>query len=84
MTIRRAESVQPFMNDSTSESGEQTGWWGRLTGGLKRTSSALGGAITDIVMKGPMDPAKLDEIEEALIRSDLGLESAARVTEIVG
>ena len=56
---------------------------GRLTGGLKRTSSALGTAITDIVMKGPMDPAKLDEIEEALIRSDLGLESAASVTEII-
>ena len=75
------------MSDSTTESaeesGEKKGWFGRLTGGLKRTSSALGTAITDIVMKGPMDPAKLDEIEEALIRSDLGLESAASVTEII-
>jgi fused signal recognition particle receptor len=75
------------MSDSTTESAEETGekkgWLGRLTGGLKRTSSALGTAITDIVMKGPMDPAKLDEIEEALIRSDLGLESAASVTEII-
>ena len=75
------------MSDSTTESAEETGektsWFGRLTGGLKRTSSALGTAITDIVMKGPMDPAKLDEIEEALIRSDLGLESAASVTEII-
>jgi fused signal recognition particle receptor len=74
------------MSDSTNESektAEKKGWLGRLTGGLKRTSSALGTAITDIVMKGPMDPAKLDEIEEALIRSDLGLESAASVTEII-
>ena len=30
-----------------------------------------------------MDPAMLDEIEEALIRADLGLESAARVTETI-
>lgn len=71
-------------SDSSAEPGEKRGWLGRLAGGLKRTSSALGTAITDIVMKGPMDPAKLDEIEEALIRSDLGLEAAAAVTTIVG
>ena len=75
------------MSDSTDESateaGDRRGWWGRLAGGLKRTSSALGTAIVDIVTKGPMDPATLDEIEEALIRSDLGLEAAARVTETI-
>ncbi len=71
-------------NESADETGESKGWLGRLTGGLKRTSSALGTAITDIVMKGPMDPAILDEIEEALIRSDLGLDAAADVTRIIG
>ncbi len=75
------------MNDSTNESAtepeQKRGWLGRLAGGLKRTSSALGSAISDIVMKGPMEPATLDEIEEALIRSDLGLDSAASVTEII-
>src|SRR5262245_32899876 len=69
--------------DNTTESGEKKSWWGRLAGGLKRSSSALGTAIADIVTKGPMDPAKLDEVEEALIRSDLGLDSAAKVTEII-
>ena len=44
-------------NESAAETGENKGWLGRLTGGLKRTSSALGTAIADIVMKGPMDPA---------------------------
>jgi fused signal recognition particle receptor len=71
-------------NESTAEAAEQRGWWGRLAGGLKRTSSALGTTIADIVTKGPMDPAILDEIEEALIRADLGLEAAARVREIIG
>ena len=75
------------MNDSieenAAETGEKQGWWGRLAGGLKRTSSALGTAIADIVTKGPMDPAILDEIEEALIRSDLGVQAAADVTEII-
>jgi len=74
------------MSDSTDpgvETKEKTGWWGRLAGGLKRTSSALGTAITDLVSKRPLDPAMLDEIEEALIRSDLGMEAAARVTDAI-
>src|ERR1044072_7135869 len=74
------------MNDN-SDDGDQApesgGWWGRLAGGLKRTSSALGTAITDLVSKRPPDPALLDEIEEALIRSDLGMEAAARVTDAI-
>ena len=74
------------MNDSTNElsDGAKTGsWWGRLSGGLKRTSSALGTSIVDLVTKGPMDPAKLDEIEEALIRADLGMGVAHRVTAAI-
>src|ERR1043165_10233757 len=74
------------MSDSTDpgvETKEKTGWWGRLAGGLKRTSSALGTAITDLVNKRPLDPAMLDEIEEALIRTDLGMEAAARVTDAI-
>ncbi len=70
-------------NDNEMDGAEQRGWLGRLAGGLKRSSSALGSAIVGIVTKGPMDPAKLDEIEEALIRSDLGLEAAAKVTETI-
>ena len=76
-------SMNDSINDCGTETGEKKGWWGRLAGGLKRTSSALGTAIADIVTKGPMDPATLDEIEEALIRSDLGLQAAADVTEII-
>src|SRR6266446_4533633 len=74
------------MNDSTGESAEtkeKTGWWGRLAGGLKRTSSALGNSIDSLLNKRPLDPALLDEIEEALIRTDLGMEAAARVTDAV-
>jgi len=74
------------MNDSTGESAEtkeKTGWWGRLAGGLKRTSSALGNSIDSLLNKRPLDPAMLDEIEEALIRTDLGIEAAARVTDAI-
>jgi fused signal recognition particle receptor len=70
------------MNDSTSES--PRGWWQRLTGGLKRTSSAIGGAITDLVAKRKLDAAMIEEIEEVLIRADLGVDAAAAVAETLG
>jgi fused signal recognition particle receptor len=71
------------MSDSTNDTTQKTGWFGRLTGGLKRTSSQLGTAIADLVTKGPMDPAKLDMIQDALVRADLGYDLAYRVTEII-
>jgi len=69
------------MND---QSIEKQSWWQRLSGGLKRTSASIGGAVTDLVAKRRLDQAMLDEIEEVLIRADLGVESAARIAAAVG
>ncbi len=69
------------MDDKAEQSGS---WWQRLKGGLKRTSASIGGAINDLVTKRKLDQAMLDEIEEALIRADLGVDVAARVTEAIG
>jgi fused signal recognition particle receptor len=75
------------MSDSTNqtapESGEKKGWWGRLAGGLKRTSSSIGNTLDNLLNKRPLDPAMLDEIEEALIRTDLGIEAAMRVSDAI-
>jgi fused signal recognition particle receptor len=71
------------MSDSTNETGEKKGWFGRLAGGLKRSSSQLGSALVDLVTKGPMDPAKLDMIQDALVRADLGYDLAHRVTKVI-
>src|SRR5215471_21141155 len=59
-------------------------WWQRLSGGLKRTSASIGGAIADVVVKRRLDQAMLDEIEELLIRVDLGVDSAAKIAAAVG
>jgi fused signal recognition particle receptor len=69
------------MNDQSTE---KQSWWQRLSGGLKRTSASIGGAVTDLVAKRRLDQALLDEIEEVLIRADLGVESAARIAAAVG
>jgi fused signal recognition particle receptor len=71
------------MSDSTNDAGDKKSWFGRLAGGLKRSSSSLGAAIVDLVTKGPMDPAKLDMIQDALVRADLGYDLAHRVTKVI-
>ena len=67
------------MNDST-----QTGsWWKRLSGGLKRTSASLGGAIVDLVTKRKIDADTLEDLENELIRADLGVDFAARIASVL-
>src|SRR5213080_407738 len=67
------------MNETTKQS-----WWQRLSSGLKRTSSSLGTAVADLVTKRKLDRAMLDDIEDVLLRADLGTEVAGRIAEAVG
>jgi len=71
------------MNDTTTETGKLS-WWRRLSGGLKRTSSSLGAAVAGLVTKRKLDHAMLEEIEEVLLRADLGTEVAGRIADAVG
>jgi fused signal recognition particle receptor len=67
------------MNDSG-----QGNWWRRLSGGLKRSSAALGGAISDLLTKRKLDAATIAEIEDVLIRADLGLDAAHNIAVVLG
>ena len=71
------------MNDTTSET-PKLSWWRRLSAGLKRTSGALGTAVADLVTKRKLDRAMLEEIEDVLLRADLGTQVAARIAQAVG
>jgi fused signal recognition particle receptor len=64
-----------------SETANETkgGFWRRLTGGLKRTSSALGSAISDLVTKRKLDAETISDIKDVLVRADLGLDTADRI-----
>ncbi len=55
-------------------------WRERLFGGLKRTSEKLGDNLTGLLAR-PLDSQTLDEIEEALIVSDLGPAMAMRIRD---
>ena len=53
-------------------------WHDKLLGGLRRTSDRLVGNLAGLGT-ARLDDAMLDEIEEALIASDLGVATAARI-----
>src|ERR1035441_3344262 len=71
------------MNDTTPGT-TKLSWWRRLSSGLQRTSSSLGTAVADLVTKRKLDRAMLDDIEDVLLRADLGTEVAARIAAAVG
>src|SRR5437588_1801619 len=59
-------------------------WWKRLSSGLSRSSSALGQGITDIFTKRMLDTTTLEDLEDVLVRADLGVDVASRISEVVG
>src|SRR6187397_3089990 len=58
-------------------------WLERLTGGFKKTADSLGENLSGLVKEQALDTATLDDIEEALIASDLGPEASKRIRESI-
>ncbi len=56
-------------------------WTNRLFGGLRKTSERLSDNLSGIVGQSRLDDAQLDEIEDALILSDLGPRAAGRIRD---
>lgn len=57
------------------------GWTDRLFGGLRKTSEKLSENLAGITGSGRLDDNQLDELEDALIQSDLGPRAAARIRD---
>src|SRR5918993_3765012 len=58
-------------------------WLERLTGGFKKTADRLGENISGLVKEQALDTATLDDIEEALIASDLGPGASRRIRDAI-
>lgn len=69
------------MTDEYTRYSDMPGWSERLLGGFKKTSERLSQNISGIVTKTKLDDEQLDDIEDALIMSDLGPEAAARIRQ---
>ena len=64
-----------------TETEKKLGWFGRLKQGLKKSSTALTEGITNIFTKKRLDASTLEELEDLLIMSDLGVAVSVRVCE---
>jgi fused signal recognition particle receptor len=63
---------------------DQRSWRERLFGGLFRSSQAISQGIAEIFTKRKLDALTLDELEDVLLRADLGVGAAKRITQAVG
>jgi fused signal recognition particle receptor len=51
---------------------------------MRRTSSSLSESVTGLFVKRKLDAGTLEELEDALVRADLGVDTAMRIAEAVG
>ncbi|WP_051952739.1 signal recognition particle-docking protein FtsY [Methylocapsa aurea] len=84
-----AEALEPaeFFEPAAAKSSEpppRRGWWARLREGLARSSNSIGSGLIAIFTKRKLDESMLDDLEDVLIRADLGVATAARIAKIVG
>ncbi len=56
-------------------------WFQRLRDGLSRSSRELSSNIAGVFTKRKLDEEALQDLEDVLIRADLGMETALRVTD---
>ena len=59
----------------------ESSWLERMRAGFRKTSDKLGDNLSGLFTKASLDAQTLDGIEEALIASDLGPSTAAKVRE---
>ena len=60
---------------------EKKGWFSRLTSGLAKSSSKLTEGIMSIFTKSKLDDEALQDLEDLLIQSDLGVATAMKITD---
>lgn len=66
------------------ELSQKEGWFSRLKAGLARTSTKLSDGITGLLTKRKLDADTLEALEDLLIEADLGVTTAARITDALG
>ena len=58
-------------------------WLDRLRGGFAKTAERVADNLTGLTSRAALDTATLDDIEEALIASDIGPEAAHRIRDAI-
>jgi fused signal recognition particle receptor len=75
-SVERAAEAAPAPAEAARLS-----WFQRLSQGLSRSSRELTGNIAGVFTKKRLDEDTLQDLEDVLIRADLGMETALRITD---
>jgi fused signal recognition particle receptor len=70
---------KPSKASAESAPAPRRSWFTQLRSGLARTSTALSDNLTSVLNRRKLDAETLDELEDALIKADLGVAMAARI-----
>lgn len=71
----------PIAERQETEKPAKKGWFAKLKDGLSRSSDALTENITAVFTKRKLDDDTLQELEDILIQSDLGVETSIKITD---
>ncbi|OYW55835.1 MAG: signal recognition particle-docking protein FtsY [Hyphomicrobium sp. 32-62-53] len=86
--VTEQDTTEPVISETTAaaplpptEPEPPKSWFQRLKSGLTRTSSKLTDGITGLFTKRKLDGATLEDLEDLLIQSDLGVETSSRIID---
>jgi fused signal recognition particle receptor len=74
----------PAPPTAVAEAAPKESWWTRLRQGLARSSSSIAQGVADIFTKKKLSADMLEDLEDVLVRSDLGVAAATRIAALVG
>ena len=77
LELTPAEAPEPIRDDGGGS------WWSRLRKGLSRSSSSLGQGLSGIFTKRRLDLDTIEDLEDLLIRADLGVATALKIVDQV-
>jgi fused signal recognition particle receptor len=69
---------------AVAEPAPKQNWWARLRHGLARSSSSIAQGVADIFTKKKLSADMLEDLEDVLVRADLGVAAATRIAALVG
>lgn len=73
------QQVQPVEIEQKPEE-KESGWVGKLKKGLGKSSSKINDGVKNIFVRKKLDDETLEELEDLLIMSDLGVQTASSIT----
>ena len=81
ITVGKAVERKSEAAPAAAQPAPRQTWFQKLREGLSRSSRELSGSIAGVFTKRKLDEDTLQDLEDVLVRADLGMETAIRVTD---